>query len=123
MRLIRHLTPAGPAWATLTSDGATRAISGDLFGEYHATETPVVPTKVLAPVVPTNIIGIGLNYRQHAAEGAKKVPERPMWFMKTSNALQNPSDPIVLRRALIRFARSDRFWSPLNLCPIPTRAG
>ena len=96
MRFIRHLTPTGPAWATLTSDGATRAISGDLFGEYHATETPVVPTKVLAPVVPTNIIGIGLNYRQHAAEGAKKVPERPMWFMKTSNTLQNPSDPIVL---------------------------
>jgi 2-keto-4-pentenoate hydratase/2-oxohepta-3-ene-1,7-dioic acid hydratase in catechol pathway len=96
MRFIRHLTATGPAWATLTPDGATRAVAGDLFGEYHVTETPVTPTKVLAPIVPSNIIGIGLNYRQHAAEGAKKVPDRPMWFMKTTNTLQNPSDPIVL---------------------------
>ncbi len=96
MRFIRHLTPTGPTWATLTADGATRAVTGDILGDFQITETPVTPTKILAPIVPTNILGIGLNYRQHAAEGAKKVPDRPMWFMETSNVLQNPSDPVVL---------------------------
>jgi 2-keto-4-pentenoate hydratase/2-oxohepta-3-ene-1,7-dioic acid hydratase in catechol pathway len=96
MRFIRHLTSTGPAWATLTSDGATRAIAGDIFTDFQVTETPVTPTKILAPIEPTNIIGIGRNYPAHAAEGGKKVPERPMWFVKTSNVLQNPSDPIIL---------------------------
>lgn len=96
MRFIRHLTPTGPAWATLTADGATRAVHGDLFGHHQITESPVVPTKILAPVAPTNIIGIGLNYRQHAAEGGKPVPARPMWFMKTTGSLQHPGEPIVL---------------------------
>ncbi|MCF3649813.1 fumarylacetoacetate hydrolase family protein [Synoicihabitans lomoniglobus] len=96
MRFIRHLTSTGPAWAALTPDGATRAVKGDLLGEYHVTETPVTPTKVLAPIAPTNIIGIGLNYRKHAEEGGKAVPERPMWFMKTTGSLQHPGDPIQL---------------------------
>ena len=96
MRFIRHLTPNGPAWATLTPDGATRAMHGDLLGDFHVTETPVAPTKILAPLMPTNIIGIGRNYPEHAAEGGKPVPKRPMWFMKTTQTLQNPSDPIVL---------------------------
>ncbi|WP_221032821.1 fumarylacetoacetate hydrolase family protein [Actomonas aquatica] len=96
MRYIRHLTPTGPAWATLTVDGATRAVQGDLFGQHHVTETPVVPTKILAPIAPTNILGIGLNYRKHAEEGGKAVPQRPMWFMKTTGSLQHPGDPIRL---------------------------
>ncbi len=98
MRFLRHLTPQGSQWAALTPDGATRAVQGDLFGDWRVTETPVAPTRVLAPVAPTNIIGIGLNYRLHAAEGGKKVPERPMWFMKTTASLQHPGDPIRLPR-------------------------
>lgn len=96
MKIIRHLTPSGPAWAALQSDGSARAIEGDLFGPYRTTDLVVAPGKRLAPVVPTNIIGIGLNYRKHAEEGGKGVPARPMWFMKTTGALQNPDDPIVL---------------------------
>ncbi len=96
MRYIRHLTPDGPAWATLTPDGDTRAIAGDLFGDFTVTDRHVTPTQVLAPIAPTHIIGIGLNYRKHAAEGGKAVPERPMWFMKTTTSVQHPGEPIEL---------------------------
>lgn len=96
MRYIRHQTPDGPAWAALTPDGDTRAIAGDLFGAHEITDQHVTPSRVLAPVAPTNIIGIGLNYRKHAAEGKKQVPERPMWFVKTTGSLQHPGEPIVL---------------------------
>jgi 2-keto-4-pentenoate hydratase/2-oxohepta-3-ene-1,7-dioic acid hydratase in catechol pathway len=68
------------------------------LGDFHITETPVVPTEVLAPIKPTNIIGIGLNYRKHAAEGGRPVPTRPMWFMKTTASVQHPGHPIRLPR-------------------------
>ncbi len=99
MRIIRHLTSSGPAYAALQPDGSARAIAGDPLSGTHTVTATVVPLgKRLAPVVPGNILGIGLNYRKHAEEGGKGVPARPMWFMKITSALQNPEDPIVLPR-------------------------
>jgi len=97
MRLIRHLSATGPAYAALQPDGSARQVEGDPFsGSYRATSAVVLPGKRLAPLAPVNILGIGLNYRKHAEEGGKGVPARPMWFMKTTSAVQNPGDPIVL---------------------------
>jgi 2-keto-4-pentenoate hydratase/2-oxohepta-3-ene-1,7-dioic acid hydratase in catechol pathway len=100
MKIIRHLTPSGPAYAALQPDGSAREITGDIFGTFHATEKAVLPGKVLAPVVPVNILAIGLNYRKHAEEGGKGVPERPMLFLKSTSALQNPGDAIEIPRKL-----------------------
>jgi 2-keto-4-pentenoate hydratase/2-oxohepta-3-ene-1,7-dioic acid hydratase in catechol pathway len=52
--------------------------------------------KLLAPIVPTTIFCIGLNYRKHAAESGATEPANPILFMKGANALQNPGDPILL---------------------------
>jgi len=76
MRIIRHLGPTGPAYAALQPDGSAREISGDLFGSFHATDRSVRPGKLLAPVVP------------------------PILFIKSTNSLQNPGDPIELPRKL-----------------------
>jgi 2-keto-4-pentenoate hydratase/2-oxohepta-3-ene-1,7-dioic acid hydratase in catechol pathway len=100
MRIIRHLGPAGPAYAALQADGSAREITGDLFGSFRATDKVVKPGKILAPVAPVNILAIGLNYRKHAEEGGKGVPERPMLFLKGTNTVQNPGDPIELPRKL-----------------------
>ena len=54
------------------------------------------PGKLLAPLVPVNILAIGLNYRKHAEEGGKGLPEKPMLFIKSTNSLQNPGDPIEI---------------------------
>ena len=96
MKLIRHLTPAGPAYAALQPDGSARAVEGDLFGEWRVSDRVVTPGKRLAPLAPVAIICIGLNYAKHAAEGGKPPPERPMWFMKLPGAVQNPGEPIRL---------------------------
>jgi 2-keto-4-pentenoate hydratase/2-oxohepta-3-ene-1,7-dioic acid hydratase in catechol pathway len=45
---------------------------------------------------PQKIICVGLNYHDHAAEGAQKVPERPLLFAKWPNTLIGPQEPIVL---------------------------
>jgi 2-keto-4-pentenoate hydratase/2-oxohepta-3-ene-1,7-dioic acid hydratase in catechol pathway len=96
MKIIRHLTPSGPAYAALQPDGSAVEITGDLYGAFKADGNAVNPGKVLAPVVPPNILAIGLNYRKHAEEGGKGVPERPMLFIKSTNSLQNPGDPIEI---------------------------
>jgi 2-keto-4-pentenoate hydratase/2-oxohepta-3-ene-1,7-dioic acid hydratase in catechol pathway len=100
MRIIRHLTAAGPAHAALQPDGSAREIAGDLYGAFRETDKVVRPGKILAPVSPVNILAIGLNYRRHAAEGGKGVPERPILFIKATTSLQNPGDPIELPRKL-----------------------
>jgi len=96
MKIIRHLTPAGPAYAALQPDGSARALAGDIYGDHRVTDQVVQPGKLLAPVVPPQILCIGLNYRHHAAESGAKVPERPILFVKGINTLQNPGDPIEI---------------------------
>lgn len=96
MRIIRHLTGRGPAYAALQADGTAREIAGDLFTDLRVTDKVVSTGKLLAPLIPTNILAIGLNYREHAAESGMKLPERPMLFMKATSSLQNPGDPIEL---------------------------
>ena len=96
MRFLRHLTPGGPAYAVELGPDRHVAVEGDLFAQYSVTTRSVNLGPRLAPVSPTNIIGIGLNYRRHAAEGGKPVPARPMWFMKTTGAVQAPGGDIVL---------------------------
>ena len=94
MKLVRDLSSSGPAYAALQPDGSARAIEGDIFGAYRVTDRIVALGQRLAPVVPATIICIGLNYAQHAAEGGKPLPERPMWFMKLPGAVQHPGEPI-----------------------------
>ena len=96
MKLIRHLTPAGSAYAALQADGTARAIVGDIIGDWRVTEQGVTLGKRLAPIAPTTIICIGLNYAKHAAEGGKPPPERPVWFMKLPGAVVPSGDPIRL---------------------------
>ena len=98
MKIIRHLTPSGPAYAALQSDGTAHAITGDILGDFCVTSDPVTLGHRLAPIVPPCIVAVGLNYAKHAAEGGKAPPERPMWFMKMPGALQHPDAPILLPR-------------------------
>ena len=103
MRLIRHLAPAGPAYAALQPDGSALPLSGDPFSPGSDPLVPSGPAsspgKLLCPIVSPNIFGIGLNYRSHAEEVGRPLPQFPMIFVKTTNALQNPGDPILLPRS------------------------
>jgi 2-keto-4-pentenoate hydratase/2-oxohepta-3-ene-1,7-dioic acid hydratase in catechol pathway len=100
MKIIRHLTPSGPAYAALQPDGSAREIAGDILGDFTVTDKVVTPGKRLAPIVPPNILAIGLNYKKHAEEGGKGVPARPMLFIKSTNSLNNPDDPVEIPKKL-----------------------
>ncbi len=96
MKIIRHQSPTGPAYAALQPDGSAREITGDIFGEFRATDRAVKPGKLLAPVVPPNLLCIGLNYKKHAAESNSALPKYPVLFIKNTASIQNPGDPIEI---------------------------
>ena len=45
---------------------------------------------------PCKIVCVGLNYRDHAAEGGRDAPLEPLLFAKLPSALIDPGEPIVL---------------------------
>jgi len=51
---------------------------------------------LLAPILPTKIIGIGFNYKGHADELHAKLPEEPLMLLKPPSALNGPDEPIHL---------------------------
>ncbi len=98
MKIIRYQDNAGKiAYAQQTEQG-TFDLEGDPYTSVKATSKKSEISKLLAPIVPTQILCIGLNYRKHAEECGAPIPERPVLFVKGINALQNPGDPIVLPR-------------------------
>ena len=56
---------------------------------------------LLAPVIlPSKIICVGLNYRDHAEEQNKPLPQAPMLFSKATTCLQAPELPIEIAEDL-----------------------
>jgi 2-keto-4-pentenoate hydratase/2-oxohepta-3-ene-1,7-dioic acid hydratase in catechol pathway len=101
MRIIRYSDPAGTIrFASQMADGSAVEIEGDIFGQFSVSGRPANVKKLLAPIQPTAILCIGLNYKRHAEEGKNPIPQWPVLFMKSPGAVQNPEDPIVLPRKL-----------------------
>lgn len=101
MRLVRYIDSSGSQhYGRQQPDGAVTRVEGDLFGALSDSGKKADVKKLLAPLVPRDILCIGLNYRRHAEEGNQPIPKWPVLFIKNSGALQNPGDPIVLPRVL-----------------------
>ncbi len=78
-------------------NGEWRLIEGDLFGVHETgDEVPASGHRLLAPVLPSKIVAVGLNYKDHAAEQHKALPAEPMIFIKPSTAVIGPGDAIVI---------------------------
>ncbi len=56
---------------------------------------PLRQVVLLPPVVPSKIVGVGLNYRDRALELGGPPPETPSLTLKPVSALVGPEDPIV----------------------------
>jgi 2-keto-4-pentenoate hydratase/2-oxohepta-3-ene-1,7-dioic acid hydratase in catechol pathway len=70
---------------------AQRSAAGETFG--------VTDQRIGAPIArPHQIVGIGLNYRDHAAEAGMPVPDEPIVFTKAPNSLCGPYDDIHIPR-------------------------
>ena len=96
MKFIRYRDRQGGIHYGAESGEGTFRIEGDLFATYRVTAEPAEIASLLAPVAPSNILCIGLNYRAHAEETNSKIPNYPVLFMKGTATLQHPGSPIEL---------------------------
>jgi 2-keto-4-pentenoate hydratase/2-oxohepta-3-ene-1,7-dioic acid hydratase in catechol pathway len=96
MKIVRYLDGAGRAHHGAQEGERIRQIDGDIFGDHAVTEKIAEVERLLAPIEPRQILGIGLNYRRHAAETNAKIPDYPILFFKGVNAVQDPGGPIVI---------------------------
>lgn len=120
MKLIRYHDSSGRAhYGSEQSDGSALRIEGDIFGAHRVTAERADLRKLLAPVVPAQILCIGLNYRQHAEETKAQIPERPILFFKGVNTLHHPGDPILIPQHL----RSERVDYECELAVVIGKAG
>jgi 2-keto-4-pentenoate hydratase/2-oxohepta-3-ene-1,7-dioic acid hydratase in catechol pathway len=72
-------------------------------GEIALPFVDLTRVRLLTPVVlPSKIIAVGLNYRDHAAEQHKSPPEAPLLFSKASSCLQAHGGPIGLTEDLVQ---------------------
>ena len=64
---------------------------------------PVAGRRFGAPFArPHQILCIGLNYSDHAAESGSKVPDEPIMFTKSSNTLIGPNDDVQIPRGSVK---------------------
>ena len=102
MKIVRFEESGRTAFGVLNEgDGEIRETKGPPFGSsgftgarYHFSQV-----RILAPVLPSKIVAVGLNYRDHAREMGKKIPEEPLIFLKAPSALNHPGGDVVYPRA------------------------
>jgi 2-keto-4-pentenoate hydratase/2-oxohepta-3-ene-1,7-dioic acid hydratase in catechol pathway len=86
----------GAAWGVLDTDSVT-PLAGDPYDGPSPTgqALPLSSVQLLPPCLPSKILGVGTNYRAHAAEMGKPIPDEPLLFMKPPSSLIGHNQPII----------------------------
>ena len=96
-QFYRVLEAGRPREVVQAPDGTARLVEGNVFGTWSPGDlVDLNRATLLAPVSPGKIVGIGLNYRDHAAERKKSLPSHPLVFLKPGSAVIGPGARIVL---------------------------
>jgi 5-carboxymethyl-2-hydroxymuconate isomerase len=103
LRLCTY-SDSGKSRAALVEGDALRPLeAADVLAVVRGAEVepsdgvvPLAGAALVAPLRPGKLIGIGLNYRDHAAESGAALPTEPLMFAKFPTAVTGPSGPIVM---------------------------
>ena len=116
MKLLRIGTPGAEKPAVLVGDDAYVDVSDvidDFNEEFFASgriadlpeivegraSAPLGGRRIGSPIArPHQILCIGLNYSDHAAETGSEVPSEPILFTKSPNTIQGPHDDVLVPR-------------------------
>ncbi len=103
MKFLRCLIDGKDYYGILEGD-SVKCLSNDfLLGNYNVIkEVSINDVKILPPVLPSKIIGIGLNYNDHIQEMKDEKPSVPKMFIKPSSTIIGPSDPIIYPKHMCR---------------------
>jgi 2-keto-4-pentenoate hydratase/2-oxohepta-3-ene-1,7-dioic acid hydratase in catechol pathway len=96
--LLYRVAPEG-YWAVSAGDGL-RVLYSDPFetlpGGWELGRSVDPASPLLPPARPGKIVGIGRNYRDHAAELGNPMPAEPLLFLKSPSSVIGPNVPVVL---------------------------
>ena len=100
-RLYRVVREGHPSFVVERAGGVYEAVprGATIFDGYTtgaALPLDVRTATLLAPVRPSTLICVGLNYRDHAAEMKKALPAEPMLFLKPPTTVLDPGATIRL---------------------------
>jgi len=82
------LSLRGSPFARFKNRGSFLIYDGDSY--------ELAEVRLLAPCLPSKIVGLGLNYHSHAKETKLSLPTVPLIFLKPSTAVVGPGDEIIL---------------------------
>lgn len=73
-------------------------VSGNLFGKYweQGDKIPNQNLRILSPLLPSKVIGIGSNYQKHIEEMGRERPKEPKVFLKPNTTVIGNMDPIQI---------------------------
>ncbi len=83
----------------LEDNGKINILKGGLLDPVEITNETVTGNEItsyLPPVDPPNVLAIGRNYREHAAETADDLPKAPLLFIKATTSLIGHEENIVI---------------------------
>jgi 2-keto-4-pentenoate hydratase/2-oxohepta-3-ene-1,7-dioic acid hydratase in catechol pathway len=95
MRIARVSYGGGISFGVIEGDEIAE-LEGPPIGELRFTgkRAPLADCRLLAPVIPSKVVAVGLNYRDHAEEMGQALPEEPLIFLKPGTAVIGPGDAI-----------------------------
>ena len=96
MKIARYQDGSIIKWGVV-EENMIREMEGDPFGHFHllSKAKKIEEVKLLIPCLPSKIVALGLNYRDHAEEVKMKLPEEPLFFLKPATSVIGPGDGIV----------------------------
>lgn len=97
MKIIRYEADGQTAYGILENDDSIQQLVGSPFEDFSVGDrvASLADVRVLPPVEPNKIIGVGLNYIKHIEEIGANRPDFPMLFMKPSTGVIGQDDDIV----------------------------
>jgi len=96
MKIVRYGDGLKINWGVIEGD-AVREMDGDPFEHFHLTSKIKKrgEVKLLSPCLPSKIVALGLNYRDHAEEVKMPIPKEPLLFIKPSTSVIGPGEAII----------------------------
>jgi len=96
MKIVRYQDGRIIKWGMM-EEGFLREMDGDPSGHFNllSKTKKIEEVKLLSPCLPSKIVALGLNYRDHAEEVKMPLPKQPLLFLKPSTSVIGPGEGIV----------------------------
>jgi 2-keto-4-pentenoate hydratase/2-oxohepta-3-ene-1,7-dioic acid hydratase in catechol pathway len=96
MKIVRYQDGSLVKYGVIEKE-TIREMEGDPFSHFHLTSKvkKIGEAKLLSPCLPSKIVALGLNYRDHAEEVKLPIPDKPLLFIKPSTSVIGPGEAIL----------------------------